>query len=412
MQDNVVIVGTGQAALSCAVRLRDSGYEGAVTMLGDEPWLPYQRPPLSKVYLKGETTADRLELRPQEFFAKGGIVVERGSVVTSVNRSNRSVTTFDRRSYSYSKLVLSTDSRARTLPDAMTHGLDGILTMRSIADADRLRRALAKAKRVVVVGGGYVGLEVASIAVRMGHAVTIVEMTDRVLKRVAGAPTAQAIEELHVRHGAPVLTNAQLKGLSGHHGTVSGVSLGSGTLLPADLVLVAIGGMANVELAAETGLTVENGIVVHRFGQTSAPHIYVAGDCAAFPFGGRLIRLESVQNAIEQGSVVANAILGRPVEYEPVPWFWSDQYDATLQTAGLALDYDDILAVSMEPGRSAFWYFRDGLAVAVDTMNDAKTHMAARRLFGARVELRRELLLKPDSTSCSTFVQPPCRLDQ
>ncbi|MER9177527.1 FAD-dependent oxidoreductase [Mesorhizobium sp. M0955] len=396
MQDNVVIVGTGQAALSCAVRLRDSGYEGAVTMLGDEPWLPYQRPPLSKAYLKGETTAERLEFRPQEFYAKAGIMVERGSSVTTFDRNSRNVRTSDGRSYSYSKLVLTTGSRARTLQEAMTDGLDGILTLRTIADADRLRSALASAKRIVVVGGGYVGLEVASVAVRMGNAVTIVEMADRVLKRVAGAPTAQAIEELHVRHGATILTNEQLSGFSGDSGKVSSVSLQSGRMLPADLVLVAIGGMANVELAAQAGLTVENGIVVDRFGQTSAADIYAAGDCAAFPFGGRLIRLESVQNAIEQGAVVANAILGRPVAYEPVPWFWSDQYDTKLQTAGLALDYDDILAVSAEPGSSAFWYFRDGFAVAVDTMNDARTHMAARRLFGARVELRRELFLKPD----------------
>ncbi|WP_027053630.1 NAD(P)/FAD-dependent oxidoreductase [Mesorhizobium erdmanii] len=396
MQDNVVIVGTGQAALSCAVRLRGSDYDGAVTMLGDEPWLPYQRPPLSKAYLKGETTAERLEFRPQEFYDKARIVVDRGSRVTSVDRSNRSVTTSAGRSYAYTKLVLTTGSRARTLPDVMTHGLDGIVTLRSIADADRLRRALASPKRIVVVGGGYVGLEVASIAVRMGHAVTIVEMADRVLKRVAGAPTAEAIEELHVRHGATILTNAQLTGFSGHNGGVAGVALESGTMLRADLVLVAIGGMANVELAAEAGLTVENGIVVDKFGQTSDADIYAAGDCAAFPFGGRLIRIESVQNAIEQGAVVANAILGRPVEYEPVPWFWSDQYDTKLQTAGLALDYDDILVVSTEPGCSAFWYFRDGMAVAVDTMNDAKTHMAARRIFGARVALRRELLLKPD----------------
>ncbi|MER9643178.1 FAD-dependent oxidoreductase [Mesorhizobium sp. M0239] len=396
MQDNVVIVGTGQAALSCAVKLRDSGYDGAVTMLGDEPWLPYQRPPLSKAYLKGETTAERLEFRPQEFYAKAGIMVERGSSVSTVDRNSRSVGTSDGRSYSYSKLVLTTGSRARTLPEAMTDGLDGILTLRTIADANRLRSALASAKRIVVVGGGYVGLEVASVAVRMGNAVTIVEMADRVLKRVAGAPTAQAIEELHVRHGATILTNEQLSGFSGDRGKVSSVSLQSGRMLPADLVLVAIGGMANVELAAQAGLIVENGIVVDRFGETSAPDIYAAGDCAAFPFGGRLIRLESVQNAIEQGAAVANAILGRPVAYEPVPWFWSDQYETKLQTAGLAVDYDDILAVSVEPGSSAFWYFRDGLAVAVDTMNDARTHMAARRLFGARVELRRELFLKPD----------------
>ncbi|MER8917353.1 FAD-dependent oxidoreductase [Mesorhizobium sp. M0761] len=396
MQDNVVIVGTGQAALSCAVKLRDSGYEGAVTMLGDEPWLPYQRPPLSKAYLKGETTAERLEFRPQEFYAKAGIMVERGRSVTTVDRKGRSVRTSDGRSYSYSKLVLTTGSRARTLPGSMTDGLDGILTLRTIADANRLRSALASAKRIIVVGGGYVGLEVASVAARMGNVVTIVEMTDRVLKRVAGAPTAQAIEELHVRHGATILTNEQLSGFSGHSGKVSGVSLRSGTMLAADLVLIAIGGMANVELAAQGGLIIENGIVVDRFGQTSDPDIYAAGDCAAFPFGDRLIRLESVQNAIEQGVAVANTILGRPVAYEPVPWFWSDQYDTKLQTAGLALDYDDILPVSVEPGSLAFWYFRDGLAVAVDTMNDAKTHMAARRLFGARVELQRELFLKPD----------------
>ncbi|MGX9182097.1 NAD(P)/FAD-dependent oxidoreductase [Mesorhizobium sp. BHbdii] len=397
MQDDVVIVGGGQAALSCAVRLHEAGYSGVVTIVGDEPWLPYQRPPLSKAYLLGQTTADRLQFRPKEFYEKAGIELRVGHRVIKICPDERRVRLESGDNLPYGKLVLATGSRARTLPETMTRGLDGIFTLRSLKDADNLRESLPAAKRIVVIGGGYVGLEVASIAAGKGHAVTIVEMAGRILNRVAGVPTAHAISELHRGHDVKLVTNATLQGFLDHGGRVAGVSLSDGTEIEADMALVAIGGVANADLAADAGLVVANGIVVDDFCQTSAPDIYAAGDCAVFPFAGRSIRLESVQNAVEQGVAVANAILGKPVEYDPVPWFWSDQYDIKLQTAGLPLDYDEIVSLGSRKGNgSAFWYFRSGFAVAVDTMNDAKTHMAARRLFGARVKLQREVLVAPD----------------
>ncbi|MEI9413518.1 FAD-dependent oxidoreductase [Mesorhizobium sp. Cs1299R1N1] len=397
MQDDVVIVGGGQAALSCAVRLREAGYSGPVTIVGDEPWLPYQRPPLSKAYLLGQTTADRLQFRPREFYEKVGIDLQVGQRVIKINPAERLVTLENGKNIPFGKLVLATGSRARALPETMTRGLDGVFTLRGVTDADHLCEALVAAKHILVIGGGYVGLEVASIAARMGKKVTVIEMAGRVLNRVAGVPTALAVSELHRRNGVNLVTNATLQGFLNDGGRVAGVSLTNGTKVEADMVLVAIGGVANAEVAADAGLVAANGIMVDGFCQTSAPDIYAAGDCAVFPFYGRSIRLESVQNAVEQGVAVANSILGKPVSYDPVPWFWSDQYDTKLQTAGLPLEYDEIVSLgSGEGSGSAFWYFRDGFAVAVDTMNDAKTHMAARRIFGARVKLQRELLLEPE----------------
>jgi 3-phenylpropionate/trans-cinnamate dioxygenase ferredoxin reductase subunit len=396
MPRSVVIIGGGQAALSCAIRLREAGHDGDVTIVGDEPWLPYQRPPLSKAFLLGKMTADRLGFRPRDFFEKSRIEVRTGVRANRIDRSEHLLDLDDGNKLGYDSLVLATGSRARLLPDGIARGLKGIFTLRSIHDADRLCRALGDAKRVLVVGGGYVGLEVASISAGLGLEVTVLEMTGRILQRVACVQTAEAISNLHTSRGVSLKTEARLEKLLEDGDRVAGALLGDGTTVPADLVVVGIGGVANDELAASSGLAVSNGIVVDKFCRTADPDVFAAGDCAVFPFADRMIRLESVQNAVDQGITAANAIIGQPVEYKPVPWFWSDQYDAKLQSAGLALEYDRV--ISVQSGRAdgvAFWYFRDGNAVAVDTINDARTHMAARRLFGAGVELTPELLVDP-----------------
>jgi 3-phenylpropionate/trans-cinnamate dioxygenase ferredoxin reductase subunit len=396
MRDDVVIIGGGQAALSCAVRLRESGHEGEIAIVGEERWLPYQRPPLSKTFLVGKMDIDRLSLRPQEFFEKSRIVVHTGQRVIRIDRSRQEVELSGGGRLGYAKLVMATGSRARTLPNDSTKDLAGLLTLRTIDDAEVLRQALIDASRVLVIGAGYIGLEVAAISAGMGHQVTVVEIADRILNRVACAQTAQVVADLHMGHGVKLLTRIGLDRFSASGGRVTGALLTDGSEIPADLVVVGIGGAANDELAAASGLAVANGIVVDRFCQTSDPNILAAGDCAIFPFEGRMVRLESVQNAIDQGIAVANVIAGKPAEYKPVPWFWSDQYDAKLQSVGLPFDYDQVIALrTARADGSAFCYVRAGHAIAVDTINDAKTHMAARRMFGSNGRLPAELLLNP-----------------
>ena len=396
MRDDVVIIGGGQAALSCAVRLRESGHEGEIAIVGEERWLPYQRPPLSKTFLVGRMDIDRLSLRPQEFFEKSRIVVHTGQRVIRIDRSRQEVELSGGGRLGYAKLVMATGSRARTLPNDSTKDLAGLLTLRTIDDAEVLRQALIDASRVLVIGAGYIGLEVAAISAGMGHQVTVVEIADRILNRVACAQTAQVVADLHMGHGVKLLTRIGIDRFSASSGRVTGALLADGSEFPADLVVVGIGGVANDELAAASGLAVANGIVVDRFCQTSDPNILAAGDCAKFPFEERMVRLESVQNAIDQGIAVANVIAGKPAEYKPVPWFWSDQYDAKLQSVGLPFDYDQVIALrTARADGSAFCYVRAGHAIAVDTINDAKTHMAARRMFGSNGRLPAELLLNP-----------------
>jgi 3-phenylpropionate/trans-cinnamate dioxygenase ferredoxin reductase subunit len=396
MRDDVVIIGGGQAALSCAVRLRESGHEGEIAIVGEERWLPYQRPPLSKTFLVGKMDIDRLSLRPQEFFEKSRILVHTGQRVIRIDRSRQEVELSGGGRLGYAKLVMATGSRARTLPNDSTKDLAGLLTLRTIDDAEVLRQALIDASRVLVIGAGYIGLEVAAISAGMGHQVTVVEIADRILNRVACAQTAQVVADLHMGHGVKLITRIGLVRFSASGGRVTGALLTDGSEIPADLVVVGIGGAANDELAAASGLAVANGIVVDRFCQTSDPNILAAGDCAIFPFEGRMVRLESVQNAIDQGIAVANVIAGKPAEYKPVPWFWSDQYDAKLQSVGLPFDYDQVIALrTARADGSAFCYVRAGHAIAVDTINDAKTHMAARRMFGSNGRLPAELLLNP-----------------
>jgi 3-phenylpropionate/trans-cinnamate dioxygenase ferredoxin reductase subunit len=397
MNETVVIVGGGQAGLSCATRLRESGFAGSLTIVGDEAHLPYQRPPLSKSYLLGKISGDDLLLRSPEYLKSASMEVLTGRRVVHIDRTLRSLALDDGTKLSYTKLVLATGSRARPLPETLTRGVGGFLSLRSLTDADRLRSALTTAQKILIIGGGYIGLEVASICCANGQKVTVVESGTRLLGRVACEETARIIHDLHVKRGVEILTNTRVVSFESKDGRLAAARLSTGKRIEADIAIIGIGGKANDELASSCGLDVANGIVVDDEGRTSDPHIFAAGDCASLPYEGTMTRIESVQNAVDQGAIVAGSVLGRSAKYRPVPWFWSDQYDTRLQTAGLPIDYDDVVLRNTGPaGQMAVWYFRAGCFVAVDTINDPRTHMIARRLLAQRIRLTRNEVTDPN----------------
>jgi 3-phenylpropionate/trans-cinnamate dioxygenase ferredoxin reductase subunit len=385
MPDPIIVIGAGQAGASLVAKLRALGYDGSILLLGDEPVLPYQRPPLSKKYISGELAVDRILIRPPSWYDEQNIETRLSTVVAAVAPADRAVTLSDGSVLRYSKLALTTGSRPRRLPAAIGGDLAGVFTVRNLADADAIAPMLAPGKRLLVVGGGYIGLEAAAVAASKGLTVTLIEMADRILQRVAAPLTSDYFRELHGRHGASIREGTALDALVGREGRLIGARLKDGTRLDADLAIVGIGILPNDELASQAGLAVENGIRVDGQCRTSAPDIFAAGDCANFPWRGQRTRLESVQNAIDQGEHAATAILGSESEYDPVPWFWSDQYDVKLQIAGLNRGYTDTV---LRPGKRAqsqsVWYYRGEELIAVDAMNDALAYGIGKKVLEAR----------------------------
>ena len=375
----VVIVGAGQAGAAVAAKLRALGYAGEVTLIGEEPAPPYQRPPLSKAYLMGEMEEERLWLRAPDVWAAQGITLRLGQLVTAIDTAAQTVTVGDE-VLGYDDLVLTTGSAPRRLPAAIGGDLAGVFTVRTLADVDAMRAEFAPGRRLVVVGGGYIGLEAAAVARKLGLAVTVIEMAPRILQRVAAPETSDWIRALHVAHGAVILESTGLERLLGE-GRVTGVRLSDGRELPADFVIAGVGITPGAELAEAAGLVIENGIRTDEQGRTSDPHIWAAGDCASFPWKAGRIRLESVGNAIDQAECVAANILGAGTAYEAKPWFWSDQYDCKLQIAGLNTGYDRIVTRGGEAGSVSFWYYRGAELLAVDAMNDPRAYMVGKRLI-------------------------------
>lgn len=379
---DVICIGAGQAALSCAAKLRDRGYSGSVMLIGDEPHLPYQRPPLSKKYLMGEMDAERLLLRPPEWFAQQIVTCRTGARVTMIDRNSRRVTLSTGEQFGYGKLVIATGCTPRRLPEAMTMRLQGISTVRSIADIDALAPQVAPGLRMVVVGGGYIGLEAASVAAKAGMKVTVLEAAERILERVACRETAAYFAALHASHGVEIVTGARLESLTANGGNVAAAVLADGRRFASDVLIAGIGVVPTAGLALEAGLSVDNGIVVDEFCRTSDHAILAAGDCANFPHRGLRLRLESVPHAIAHGEAAALTVLGEPRTYEAKPWFWSDQFDVKLQIAGLSQGYDQV--VTRGPGAAgdySVWYFRAGRLIAVDAMNAAAAYMVGKRLI-------------------------------
>lgn len=378
---DIVVIGAGQAGAALAARLRALGHQGAITLIGEEPSPPYQRPPLSKAYLLGDMPAERLWLRAPSFYAEAAITLRLGAPVTAIDRATRQVSVGGA-TLGYDHLVLATGSVPRRLPAGRGGALAGVYTVRTLADVDAMRPEFAAGRRLVVIGGGYVGLEAAAIASKLGLEVTVVEIAPRILQRVAAPETSDWIRALHVGHGVQILEGIGLERLEGE-GRVSAAVLTDGRVLPCDFVVAGLGILPATDLAAAAGLALDNGIAVDELGRTSDPAIWAAGDCASFPWQGGRLRLESVQNAIDQAEAVAANILGAGQPYRPKPWFWSDQYDVKLQIAGLNTGYDRVVTRGPEGGSVSFWYYRGATLLAVDAMNEPRAYMVGKRLIEA-----------------------------
>jgi 3-phenylpropionate/trans-cinnamate dioxygenase ferredoxin reductase subunit len=376
---HVVIVGAGQAGAACAAKLRALGFDGAVTIIGEEPAPPYQRPPLSKAYLMGEMEEERLWLRSADFYADQGITLRLGQRAEALDTAAR-VVTVGGDAIAYDDLVLTTGSVPRRLPAAVGGDLGGVYTVRKLADVDAMRPEFVAGRRLVIVGGGYIGLEAAAVAAKLGLDVTVLEMAPRILQRVAAPETSDYFRALHGAHGVKILESTGLERLLGD-GRVSGVRLSDGREFVADFVIAGVGIVPGTALAEAGGIALDNGIATDAMGRTSAPHVWAAGDCASFPWRGGRLRLESVGNAIDQAEVVAENILGGSVAYDAKPWFWSDQYHAKLQIAGLNTGYDRIVTRPGEGGAVSFWYYRGDVLLAVDAMNDRRAYMVGKRLI-------------------------------
>jgi 3-phenylpropionate/trans-cinnamate dioxygenase ferredoxin reductase subunit len=381
MSERVVIVGAGQAGASVAARLVSRGYAGTITLIGEEPVPPYQRPPLSKAYLLGEMELERLYLRNAEFWAEHKVDMRLGRPVQSIDTAARKVTLAGE-SIGYDDLVLATGSVPRRLPAAIGGALDGVFVVRSLADVDAMRPEFRRDRRLLVIGGGYIGLEAAAVGAKLGLSVTVVEMAPRILQRVASPETSAYVKALHQAHGVTILEGTGLDRLLGE-GRVAGARLTDGREIPADFVIAGVGITPATALAEAAGIAIENGIRTDEFGRTSAGHVWAAGDCASFPWKGGRIRLESVGNAIEQAEAVADNITGAERPYVAAPWFWSDQYDLKLQIAGLNTGYDRIVTRAGDEGAVSCWYYRGDELLAVDAMNDARAYMIGKRLIEA-----------------------------
>ncbi len=389
----VVVIGAGQAGASLASKLRALGHAGGITLVGAEPHLPYQRPPLSKDYLMGEAGFERLALRGEAYWAEQGIDLRLGTPVTGIDPAARTVTVGGQ-ALAYDALALTTGSVPRRLPASIGGDLAGVYTLRGIDDIEAMRAEFRPGARVVIVGGGYIGLEAAAVARKLGLAVTLVEMAPRILQRVAAPQTSDAFRDLHRAHGVRLIEGTGLRRLTGE-GRVSAADLADGEVVPCDFVIVGVGIAPDTALAEAAGLRLDNGIATDAHGRTSDPAIWAAGDCASFPWKGGRLRLESVQNAIDMAETVAANILGAGAEYVPSPWFWSDQYEAKLQIAGLNTGYDRVVTRRTSDDQVAFWYFADGRLIAVDAINDARAYMVGKRLIEAGKTPDEALLADP-----------------
>jgi 3-phenylpropionate/trans-cinnamate dioxygenase ferredoxin reductase subunit len=397
MTDTVVIVGAGHGAGQVVASLKQRKFDGNIVLIGDEPYLPYQRPPLSKKYLAGELPRERLYFKPESFYDNPQVEVLLDTRVASIDRAGGAVRTGDGREIGYDKLVLALGSRVRTIP--VDNGdLPGVHYLRSIGDVDAIREDMSSSKNVVIVGAGYIGLEVAAVCCQHGLQVTVLEMEDRVMSRVVSPNVSDYFQLLHTERGVRLLLATGLVGFEGRR-RVRKVLTSNDQALPADFVVVGAGILPNMELAAEAGLETADGIVVDDRCLTSDPDIYAIGDCTFHPndIYGRQLRLESVHNALEQAKTAASDICGIESHYCQVPWFWSDQYDIKLQIAGLSQGYDDVVLRGDPSGGSfACLYLADGVLIAVDAINSPREFMQSKKLIATRARPDREALANPE----------------
>jgi 3-phenylpropionate/trans-cinnamate dioxygenase ferredoxin reductase subunit len=383
--EKIVIAGAGHAAGQIITTLRQQKFAGQIVLVGDEPYLPYQRPPLSKKFLAGEMPAERLYVKPESFYDDPRIDVRLETTVTAIDRTAQTLEIEDGDDIAYEKLVLALGSRVRTLP-VEGADLNRVHYLRSIADVETIRAELDIGRHLVIVGAGYIGLEVAAVARTLGLDVTVVEMADRVMSRVVSPEISDFYQIEHTNHGVKLRLSTTVAALRGRK-RVKYVETGEGEEIPADLVIIGVGILPNTEIAEQAGLDVSNGIVVDDRCQTSDPNIYAVGDCTSHPndIYGRRLRLESVHNAVEQAKTAANNLCGRETRYSDVPWFWSDQYDLKLQIAGLSEGYDDVVIRGNPADRSfACVYLRKGRLIAIDAVNAPRDFVHSKALIAAQ----------------------------
>jgi 3-phenylpropionate/trans-cinnamate dioxygenase ferredoxin reductase subunit len=392
----VLVVGGGHAAGQAVASLRQEGFEGEIVVVGDEPHPPYQRPPLSKQYLSGEHGLEKVHLRQEAFYEERNIELRTGERIESIDRAGNTATTAAGDTIAYDHLLLATGSRPRLIP-VPGADLDGVHYLRTIDDVDGIRDEMIAGKRMVVVGGGYVGLEVAAVAAESGLEVTVLEMEDRILQRVTTPEMSAFYTQLHEGHGVTIKTSTTVSGFGGDD-RVTEVVTDQGNL-PADVVIVGIGIVPNVELAEASGLACDNGIVVDDHCRTDDPDIYAAGDCTNHPNAllDRRLRLESVPNAMGQARVAAANIAGGDKTYAAIPWFWSDQYDLKLQMVGFSSDGDtQVVRGNPQDNQFARFYLKDGVVVAVDAVNSPREFMACRQMVAKGTRVDPEKLADPE----------------
>ena len=392
--EKLIVIGAGQAAIQCITSLRKEGYSGSITLVGEENHLPYQRPPLSKGFLSGSTIQDRLYLKKIEFFQENSIQLNLGVKATRIDRNKCIVHLSDKKSIGYDKLVIATGSKVRKLKFPGSE-LEGIHYLRGIDDAELLKESLVASKSLVIVGAGYIGLEVAAVATEFDTKITVIEMAERVMNRTVDPIISDYYQKLHAKNGVEFILNESIEKVEGKK-IVERVLCSSNSSIQADTLVIGAGVTPNVELAEESGLNCENGILVDEFGQTEDKKIYACGDCTNHPNEklNRRLRLESVHNAMEQSKTVASSIMNNRVAYNQVPWFWSDQYDHKLQIVGLSGEHDEVLIRGQqEEQKFMLFYLKEEKLIAVDAINNPKEFLICRKLVENKVKISSDDIL-------------------
>lgn len=398
MKQKIVVIGAGQAAASFVAKFRSLDQESQVTIIGEELSYPYQRPPLSKKYLLGEMDAERLLLRPQSWYDENAVEMRTGTQAKQIDTTQKQVELSSGEEISYDKLVLATGSAARKLPSALTDDARNVYTVRNLADVNSMRDEFREGRKLVVIGGGYIGLEAAAVARKFGVEVVLVEAAPRILGRVASEATADFIRKLHINKGVRIIENVGVKSMAQTARKVTTIALENGENISTDFMIAGIGIVPGSALAQEAGLDCDQGILVDVNSRTSDPHIYAAGDCTRFEYQGNLIRLESVQNAIDQAENAALSIAGQAAPYIPKPWFWSDQYDLTLQIAGLNSGYDEVvIRHGADENTQSVWYYKDNQLISVDAMNEPRSYMIGKRIIEGGKNLPKEVSKDPSA---------------
>ena len=391
--NEIVVIGSGQAAIQTVMSLKRNEFTGSIKVIGEEDHLPYQRPPLSKDFLLEEYKPERVSLKKKEFYEENGVDLILGKRAESIDTILKEITLSDENKIRYDQLVIATGSRVRKL-NVPGSDKKGIYYLRDLDDANALKQRLKKNKKMVIVGAGYIGLEVASVAASLGVEVTVIEMANRVMNRTVDTMISSYYQKLHESHGVKIYLDNGLKAFEGGD-SVNAVLCSDGLMLKADLVVIGAGVLPNQEIAIEAGLECNNGIMVNEFGETSTAHVYACGDCTNHPNKGlnTRLRLESVHNAMEQSKTVANTIMGNKEPYDQVPWFWSDQYDHKLQLVGISGDHDEVVMRGLESEQKfLLFYLKNSELIAVNAINSSKEFLICRKLVANKVKISSDVI--------------------